>query len=785
VRFFVPRLLLGVGLLVAGCQLVFGDFNIDKGPCERGAKQCFGNVLQTCNTEGTAWTNVALCASEALCDPAHGCKLATCADGDRRCDNAEFQICKSTRDGWSNVQACADAGHCSAESGCTSEPCQAGTLQCNGAVLRQCLPDQSDWRVADTCASATLCTKSGCTMQACKPGQFRCSGAELQTCNDMLDGFTTVKSCDSAALCDDATGTCGTAGCTTPGAFRCTDTGVLEKCLDDLTAWMTFDTCKKGAAFCDAVSGSCKDEPCTPGTYQCSGVNLQVCNADSSGWRAVDMCETEGLCQATLGAGATTCAKPMCAAGATQCVDAEPQICNADRTAFKANGPACATPELCNAGSGTCTLPQCDPGQTQCMGAQPVICNPGRTGYVANAPPCASVALCNVASGTCGDKKCVAGQLRCDPENPTHLQHCNADLTDWEPIPCDTCETAELCAASLAATTCDALSCKEPVCSAGETRCVGSGTDQGKALGLCNAGRTDFTPCETCATPELCELSRMTTPFSCKAGACTKPSCSSTDRWCGGTGNTALYQCPSSLINTQATVLATCATNGLCELTRSKNETKCEAPTCALTDLWCGGTGNTVLYQCPSSLINSQAVALDTCATNGLCELSHSKNETKCEAPTCVAGDLWCGGTGNKSLYQCPASRISAQGAVLDTCLTSGLCDLTRSKKETKCEAAVCATGDTRCSGTAMTTLQMCNADRTGFSDCDTCTSAQLCTDSLGAKTCNSSACLACAVGEAHCDTDGNYETCKADRSGFSITDCMGALCDETLGGCQ
>jgi hypothetical protein len=784
VRFSVHRWLFGLALLLAGCQWVFGDFEVDRAPCQRGAKQCFGSVLQACNSEGTAWTNVALCASQTLCDPAHGCKLATCGDGDRRCEDAEFEVCKSTRDGWTKVQACADASHCSAESGCTNEPCQAGTLQCNGAVLRRCASDQSGWTVVDTCASAKLCSKDGCATPACAAGEFKCAGAELQLCNDMLDGFVTQKSCDSAELCDAASGTCRAAGCTTPGTFRCSDAGVLETCPADLSAWVAVDTCK-GAAYCDAVSGSCMDEPCTPGAYQCSGVSLQVCNADSSGWRTVDSCETEGLCQQALSASATACAKPACAKGATRCVDAEPQICNADRTGFKANGSPCATAELCQGGSGTCAMPLCDPGQTQCMGAQPVICNPGRTGYTANAKPCASAALCNAASGTCGDQKCVAGQLRCDPDNPTHLQRCNADLTGWDPTPCDTCETAELCAASLAATTCDATSCLEPVCNAGEPHCGGSGSDQGKVLEVCNAGRTGYTACETCATPELCSVSLATKPFVCKTGACTAPSCSTTDRWCGGSGNTALYQCPSSRINTQATVLDTCVTNGLCELTRSKNETKCEAPTCALTDLWCGGTGNTALYQCPPSRINSQAVLLDTCATSGLCDLTHSKNETKCEAPTCVAGDTWCGGTGNKSLYQCPASRISAQAAVLDACLSSGLCELTRSKKETKCEAALCATGDVRCGGADMTVLQMCNADRSGFTDCDTCASAELCTDSLGATSCDASACLACAVGEAHCDADGNYETCTAARTGFDVTDCMGAGCDETLGGCQ
>jgi hypothetical protein len=773
--------LLGLALLVAGCQLVLGDFTLDKsGTCTHGAMQCVGNVLQSCNADGNGWSNVSVCASETLCDAAHAaCQKPTCADGDRHCQDAEFQVCKSTRDGWSNVQACASASQCSTDTGCTDQPCQPGMHQCNGAVFQTCKADQSGWLDDMPCPSAALCTKDGCGMSQCAAGQFQCVGAELQTCNDGLTGWTTVKTCDSAALCDVMSGMCHTGGCTNPGAFRCSDAGALERCADDLSAWLPFATCM-GAAYCDAMQGTCTAQPCTPGVYQCSAAELQVCNSDSSGWKAVDTCETAGLCQQTLTLGATTCAKPACAAGATQCVNAEPQVCSADRTGFKANGPACATPDLCNAGSGTCTAPMCDPGQTTCDGAQPKICNPGRTDYVASGPPCASTALCNSTTGTCGDQTCFAGQLRCDPANPTHLERCNDDLTDWDPTPCDICETAELCSASLGAATCDATSCEEPVCDAGTPHCGGTGTN----LEICNSGRTGYTPCDTCATPDLCTLSLNTKPFSCATGACTMPSCATTDIWCGGNGSTVLYQCPASRINTQAVVLDTCATSALCTLTHSKNETKCEAPTCALTDIWCGGSGNNVLYQCPASRINTQAAVLDTCATDALCTLTHTKSETKCEAPTCVAGAFFCGGTGNKSLYQCPASRIASQATALDTCVTSGLCDLTRSKSETKCEPPVCATGDTHCSGTGMSTLQMCNSDRTGYTDCETCATADLCTASLGAKTCNSTSCLACAVGEAHCDTSGNYETCKPDQSGFAITDCMGAGCDETMGGC-
>jgi hypothetical protein len=721
-------------LVLAGCQSLFGDFTVEDASspgCAPGAVQCFGNVLQKCDDKTKTWNNLAVCASERLCDKTSPtCLPATCAAGERRCQGADLQICNATRDGWAALETCATAGRCSAESGtCTDEPCSPETLQCNGATLQVCNEDQSGWSdVQDgQCASPALCNKDQrkCDTPVCQPGAFNCAGAELQTCNATLNGWTAVQSCESDALCNDLMRRCDTGECTIAGEFRCDDTGALERCADDLTGFTTIDTCQS-RAFCDAVNGKCTTQPCTPGTYQCDGATLEVCKPDSSDWTPAATCQTDGLCQLTLGAHETVCRGPVCMAGETKCVAGQPQICNAGLTDFRANGPACLTVDLC--ANGACSTPVCGPTDTTCDLAQPQICNPGRTGYVANGSACATAALCNPTTGTCGDQKCVAGQLRCDPEHPTNLQRCNADLTDWEATPCDICETAELCDASLTATSCDALSCQEPVCNAGDPHCGGSGTDAGKVLEVCNQGRTGYTACQTCVTPELCDASLVTTPFACTATACTQPSCNTTDRWCGGNGNTALYQCPPSRINTKATLLATCVTNGLCELTRQENKTTCEAPTCALTDLWCGGTGNTTLYQCPASRINSQPVSLGVCATNGLCELSHQEGKTTCEAPKCATGATQCGGTGNK-------------------------------------------------------TLQMCKTDRTGYMDCGACGSAQLCTDSLGATTCNTSACHACVAGEAHC-VNGNYQTCNAARTGFDVTDCGGSGCDETAGGC-
>jgi len=721
---------LALVLTVAGCHKLFGDYTLEA-KCSKDAKQCVGNVLQVCNDRGSDWENLRYCPSENLCSEEMGdCLPPTCSTGDRRCSGAVLELCNNTRDGWITLQPCANAGRCSGELGrCTDEACTPGMLQCNGNLLQSCVENGLDWHTEQPCQTAALCntTTHECEDAPCRFGQYRCSGAELQTCNETLSGWTTVRTCESAALCDDANRTCGEVTCTVAGEFTCNG-NTLQQCKEDLTGWTDAVTCPT-AGHCDAAHGICSDAPCEPGTRQCHGATLVSCKADRSGWESVSTCQSDALCQQTLDSNATTCVEPACEASAVRCTGAQPEVCNAGRSGYRPNGAACATPELCNAGNGTCDTPVCTPGARTCKEAQPYVCNAGLTMYVPDGPPCASAPLCNLATGTCGDKKCAAGQLRCDPAAPTHLQRCNDDLTDWEPVPCDTCATPELCAASLGATTCDAASCKEPVCTAGVPRCGGTGAAQGKALEVCNAGRTGYTSCQTCETAGLCDVSLNTTPFVCSSKACTTPSC-------------------------------------------------------ALTDRWCGGNGNTQLFQCPPSRINYQAILLDTCATQGLCELTHSRNKTQCEPPSCALTDRWCGGNGTRSLYQCPPSRINSEATVLDTCATQALCEQTRQESKTKCDLPKCAVGETNCGGDDERALQMCNSDRTAFNTCDTCDTAELCSASLGARTCNTNACLACAKDDALCDDSGNYQVCRADQSGFDTIDCMGNGCDETMGGC-
>lgn len=706
---------LGVLFLLEGCQTLFGEFSVvdDSVRCSNGEVQCVGNVLQTCSGEDAAWHNAAICASETLCDASRGaCLQPACSAGEWRCLDADVQICNGTRDGWMTLMTCATAAHCSTHSGtCTEVPCEPGEIRCNSAALQSCKDDRSGWDELEQCASSALCNEEEgvCDDSQCEIGELRCEGAQLQTCNDTLDSWTTVETCHSDALCNASSGECGKEACTEPGAFRCSASGVLERCSDNLTGWTGMDECES-AAHCDAVNGVCSDEPCMPGHYQCSGSTLEVCNAERTGWDAVDTCETDALCQLTLAEGSTMCEPPRCAEGEFDCNDEQPLVCNAGLTEFRDNGAACLTAELCNSQLGTCSPATCDPGDTRCTGAQPEICNAARTGYVANGEACASATLCNPQTGTCGDAQCVKDQLRCDPDSPTELQRCKSDFSGWDS--CDSCATSGLCSASISSAS------------------------------------------------------------GCDEDSCVEPTCNVTDRWCGGSGSKSLYQCPESRINSQPVLLDTCETNGLCELAHSQGVATCPAPTCAVTDRWCGGSAGKTLYQCPESRINTQAVPLDECVTAGLCALAHSQGAATCPAPTCNLSDRWCGGSANKTLYQCPESRINSEPDIIATCATAELCTQAHDEGTPGCPDPVCAVGEKQCNGSQ---LQICNTGRTGWTNLEKCGSATLCMNSLMPS--SQMTCDACVDGSLRCSA-AQPQTCEDPGTGPATWEDSGAECD-------
>jgi hypothetical protein len=214
----------------------------------------------------------------------------------------------------------------------------------------------------------------------------------------------------------------------------------------------------------------------------------------------------------------------------------------------------------------------------------------------------------------------------------------------------------------------------------------------------------------------------------------------------------------------------------------SCDATSCQEPSCALTDVWCGGTDNRTLHQCPASRINTEAEVLDVCATAGLCAQTHAEGKLLCNQPTCALTDLWCGGTGNRTLYKCPPSRINSEPELLGTCATNGLCEQAHAQGSTSCPEPACAVGQTQCGGTGNRTLRTCNGERTGFVDCDMCDTSALCTDSLSQTTCSTSTCRVCLAGQKQC-SGSQLQICNASRDGWTNLElcASSALCTSSL----
>lgn len=633
--------------------------------------------------------------------------------------------------------------------------CAEGAVQCVGNVLQTCNGD--GWDNAAVCASESLCDPNAgvCRTPECAAGERRCLDAALQLCNGTRDGWLELSTCATAAHCSTQAGGCMEVPCE-PGEVQCNG-AVLQSCKEDQSGWGELVTCAS-AALCDEVGRGCK-QGCTPGEFQCQGEQLQTCSDTLDSWTTVQVCESDALCDALAG----SCREGGCSSpGGFRCTEAGIlERCMDDLTAWTSEA-ACASVAHCDAVNGQCMDEPCAAGQYQCNGATLEVCNAERNGRDVVAI-CESEGLCQLTleqgSLTCEAPRCMVGDFQCEGAQP---QICNAGLTGYRDNG-TACPTAELCN-ELKGT------CDQAACEVGQTTCMGAQPLQ------CNPGQTGYEPRGLpCPSAALCNPG---------TGTCGDEECVAGQMRCDPLDPTHLQLCNDML--TGWVECDICATDRLCTVSlasaTSCDETACQEPTCALTDTWCGGTGNRTLTQCPPSRINSEAVALDVCATAGLCTQTHAQGKLLCNEPGCNLTDLWCGGTGDRTLYKCPASRINSQPDVLGTCATNGLCEQAHAQGSTSCPQPACTVGQKQCGGTGNRTLRQCNSERTGFVECDTCDTTALCTESLSQSTCTASTCRVCAAGQKQCN-GSQLQVCNADRDGWTNLALCGssALCTGSL----
>jgi hypothetical protein len=89
----------------------------------------------------------------------------------------------------------------------------------------------------------------------------------------------------------------------------------------------------------------------------------------------------------------------VCSADQRRCQGAQLQVCNANRTGFVLD-EQCASPALCDAEGGSCEPPACAPNQRRCQGATLQVCNANRTGFVTE-QQCNNANQCDAEAGVC------------------------------------------------------------------------------------------------------------------------------------------------------------------------------------------------------------------------------------------------------------------------------------------------------------------------------------------------------------------------------------------------
>jgi hypothetical protein len=413
------------------------------------------------------------------------------------------------------------------------------------------------------------------------------------------------------------------------GSARCSE-NQIQSCVSG-NEWRVLATCASPDQ-CNLRSLGCS--PCVPGSYQCSGAQPQICDANSH-WVAATPapCASASLCDAPEDGSPAKCLPPACpVAGQMQCVDGRLQRCPLSQQSWQ-DVEICASFALCDlaraneqVASGkpaTCVLPTCSAGQFDCESGAPRPCKADRTGWDDATVDCPE-GTCNPQAGDCSE--CASGSVACSGEN---LERCSEQQT-WERT---ACRSAMACNAQ------PVPGCDPPTCTPGEFRCNSS-----SALERCRSDGTKWEPIEQCINRVLCnpQATRCESPRCPIAGAqrClgnTRQACrADLTGWdeisvCSATGScdprlgcldtpctSGAYRCNDvtleTCVNGDWTRVAICQTTALCNATQRE----CTAATCAPGERQCQGN---VLLRCNAAL-------------DGWDELETCSGSTKCSAET-------------------------------------------------------------------------------------------------------------------------------------------------------
>jgi hypothetical protein len=188
----------------------------------------------------------------------------------------------------------------------------------------------------------------------------------------------------------------------------------------------------------------------------------------------------------------------------------------------------------------------------------------------------------------------------------------------------------------------------------------------------------------------------------------------------------------------------TCGSAMLCQ---SEPAGRCLPQACAADTFRCVDGS---LERCDQDLTGWTEVAV--CATSAHCD----PRQGRCLDAPCLPGQQRCNGD---QLEQCSDDRLGWN--VLETCASASLCAPGSTPDTARCSAPACASEQYSCTDSGV--LQVCNLERTGFSNLAQCSSAALCNAELGSCRAPS-----CRPGQHSCSSSGEILICNAEQTGFT-----------------
>lgn len=321
--------------------------------CEPGAALCNGELVTTCNDEGSGprEDGIDCHANQMVCWAGH-CLPALC-DVPLKCAEGQLYRCDNHGTAWTLVSECAEGTVCDAAAGtCRLQKCEPGRPACDSDVATTCESTGLGYAGArvDCGQNQLVCEAGECAPRICESNQRYCVGDELRRC--------------------------GASGAT----------------------FEVMDTCFP-SEYCEAMQGACSPDVCTAGAPICDGTRATQCAEDGSGPVAggTDCSEMNRACERGI------CREIVCEPTRRFCADASAvSLCNA-------LGTASAPSERCREGThcaphsagASCATNTCNPGEPACDGERPAICDSSGSGYTNESVDCGATKLVCDLSGAC------------------------------------------------------------------------------------------------------------------------------------------------------------------------------------------------------------------------------------------------------------------------------------------------------------------------------------------------------------------------------------------------